>query len=384
MKIDLGHENVLFIHVTLIPYISQSEEIKTKPTQHSVKELMQAGVVPDMIVCRTNVHLTDEHKSKIALFCNISKQNVFENFDAASIYDVPAMLEAQNISDTVCSHLKIECAKPDIREWSQLVSKGHTLDKIGNTIDVALVGKYVSLKDAYLSISESLRHACIFNDISLNIKWVDSEAIERENASNFLDDVNAVIIPGGFGDRGIEGKINAMRYARENKIPCFGICLGMQLMAIEFARNVVGFENANSTEFDGEVEYPIIDIMEGQKKVNEKGATMRRGSYPCDLLDEHSIAYKSYGRASVNERHRHRYEFNNRYMDIMKEKGIRISGVYSAQNLVEVIEVIDHPWMVGVQFHPEFKSRLNKPHPLFCTFIAAAKENKISKEIEIS
>ena len=382
VKSDLGYENVLFIHVTLIPYISKSEEIKTKPTQHSVKELMQAGVVPDIIVCRTSVHLTEEHKSKISLFCNIRRVNVFENYDADSIYEVPAMLEAQNLSDIVCNHLNIECAKLDLREWNQLISKQRTLEKMDNVINVALVGKYVSLKDAYISIAESLSHACIFNDVSLNIKWIDSEIIERENIDEHFENIDAIIIPGGFGDRGVEGKINAIKYARENKIPCFGICLGMQLMAVEFARNVIGFDNAHSTEFNEDTEYPIISIMEGQKKVHEKGATMRRGSYPCDLLDENTIAYKSYGRSSINERHRHRYEFNNDYIEIMKEKGIRMAGVYSAQNLIEIIEIVEHPWMVGVQFHPEFKSRINKPHPLFCTFINAAKENKAGKEIQ--
>ncbi len=399
IRSQLGSENVLFIHVTLIPYIAKSEEIKTKPTQHSVKELMQTGIVPDIVVCRTSMHLTEEHKNKISLFCNIDRKHVFENFDADSIYDVPAMLEAQNLSDIVCSHLRIECAKPNLKEWNNLVSKLHTLEKLGNTVNIALVGKYASLKDAYISVVESLNHACIHNDVSLNIKWVDAEDLERENLERrdlidkeenrrnnmggCFDDVDAIIVPGGFGDRGVDGKMKAIRYARENKIPCFGICLGMQLMAVEFARNVVGFENANSTEFDENTDDPVISIMEGQKRVHDKGATMRLGSYTCDLVDESSISYASYQSSSVDERHRHRYEFNNAYMEMMKNKGIRIAGVYSAQNLVEIIEVVDHPWMVGVQFHPEFKSRINRPHPLFASFIKAAKDNKISKEMNI-
>ncbi len=382
VRIDLGAENVLFIHVTLIPYIAKSEEIKTKPTQHSVKELMQAGVVPDIVVCRTNMHLTEEHRNKISLFCNIDRRHVFENFDADSIYDVPAMLEAQNLSDIVCKHLNIETPKPNLKEWNELVTKQHTLKELGNTVNIALVGKYAGLKDAYISIVESLGHACIDNDVSLNIKWIDAEDLERDDCiKKYFENINAIIVPGGFGDRGIDGKMNAIKYARENKVACFGICLGMQLMAVEFARNVVGFENANSTEFDPNTEYPIISLMEGQKRVHDKGGTMRLGSYPCDLIDENSISYSSYGCTNINERHRHRYEFNNVYMEIMKDKGIRVAGMYSEQNLVEIIEVVDHPWMVGVQFHPEFKSRINRPHPLFSTFIKAAKENKISKEI---
>ncbi len=381
VRSDLGAENVLFIHVTLIPYIAKSEEIKTKPTQHSVKELMQIGVVPDIVVCRTTMHLTEEHKNKISLFCNIDRKHVFENYDADSIYDVPAMLEAQNMSDVVCKHLNIETPKPNLKEWYALVNKLHTLEKLDNTVNIALVGKYASLKDAYISVVESLNHACIHNDVTLNIKWIDAEDLERDHFEECFENIHAIIVPGGFGDRGVDGKINAIRYARERRVPCFGICLGMQLMAVEFARNVVGFENANSTEFDETTEYPVISIMEGQKRVQDKGATMRLGSYPCDLPDESSVSYASYGCSSINERHRHRYEFNNGYTEIMKNKGIRIAGVNSSLGLVEIIEVVDHPWMVGVQFHPEFKSRINRPHPLFLTFIKAAKDNKISREI---
>lgn len=383
IRAELGIENVLFIHVTLIPYIDKSEELKTKPTQHSVKELMQTGIIPDIIVCRTKKHLSGEHKQKISTLCNTNGKNVISNYDADSIYDVPAMLEAQNLSDIVCDHLRIECQKPNLQEWSKFVTKLHTLEKLGSTVNVALVGKYSSLKDAYISVVESLTHACIQNDIALNINWVDAEDLERNALNEYFSDVDAIIVPGGFGDRGVDGKINAIKYARENKIPCFGICLGMQLMAVEFARNVMGCNNANSTEFDEDTEHPIISLMEGQKRLHDKGGTMRLGSYTCDLIDENSISSTSYNTSSVEERHRHRYEFNNGYMEQMKNKGMRIAGMYSAQNLVEIIEVIDHPWMVGVQFHPEFKSRINRPHPLFVTFIKAAKDRKISKEMNV-
>lgn len=377
VKTEKGFENTLYIHVTLIPYLSKSEEIKTKPTQHSVKELMQAGVVPDIIVCRTGIHLTDEHKSKIALFCNIPKENVFENYDTESIYEVPAILESQGLSDVVCKHLNIECVKSDMREWNDIVAKQRELAKIGTDINITLVGKYTSLKDAYLSISESLKHASIPNDANINIRWVNSETLEREDYKEYFFDVDGIIVPGGFGDRGIEGKINAIRYAREYKIPCFGICLGMQLMAIEYARNVLGLNGAHSTEFNAETEHPIISLIEEQKSINEKGATMRRGAYPCDLLHG-SLAYKAYGKDNIKERHRHRYEFNNEYMEQMKKAGLRFSGMYSEKMLVEIIEVENHPWMLGVQFHPEFKSRLNRPHPLFTAFVEHAKKYKLT------
>ncbi len=377
VRADLGYENTIYVHVTLIPFIKSSEEIKTKPTQHSVKELMQIGITPDMIVCRTDKHLLNEHKEKISLFCNIPKENVFENYDADSIYEVPIMLENQKISDIVCKHFKIESNKVNLDDWSELLRKQKEIKIKNNRVTIGLVGKYVSMKDAYISYAEALGHAGIPNDTNVDINWIQAEDLEKdEDISEILKSCNALIVTGGFGSRGILGKINAVKYARENNIPFLGVCLGMQLMAIEFARNVLKLENANSIEFDKDTEYPIVSMMEEQKKITLKGGTMRLGSYNC-LLKEDSLAHKIYGENIIKERHRHRFEFNSSYKNEMESKGFIITGTLEGNDeIIEIVELSNHPFMIGVQFHPEFKSRFNKPHPLFVSLIAHAKNTK--------
>ena len=376
IKTELGQYNVLYVHVTLIPFISSSEEIKTKPTQHSVKELMQSGIIPDIIVCRTSQHLQESHRNKIALFCNVPKGNVFENFDEPNIYGVPLMLEAQGLSDVVCRHFKLETAKIDLTNWTDLVRKQKKISIESGRVKIAIVGKYVAMKDAYISLSEALNHGGIYNDINVDIDWISAEDLEDvDDISKYFNGVHGLIIPGGFGERGIEGKIEAIRYARENKIPYFGICLGMQLMSIEFARNVLKLEDANTIEVNENAKNPIITIMEDQKKSILKGGTMRLGAFDCDIK-EGSLAHKLYGKTIISERHRHRYEFNNAYIEKMEAAGFVITGHFKDANLVEIAEVKDHPYMIGVQFHPELKSRITNPHPLFVGFIDAAKKFK--------
>ena len=376
IKTELGQYNVLYVHVTLIPFISSSEEIKTKPTQHSVKELMQSGIIPDIIVCRTSQHLQESHRNKIALFCNVPKGNVFENFDEPNIYGVPLMLEAQGLSDVVCRHFKLETAKIDLTNWTDLVRKQKKISIESGRVKIAIVGKYVAMKDAYISLSEALNHGGIYNDINVDIDWISAEDLEDvDDISKYFNGVHGLIIPGGFGERGIEGKIEAIRYARENKIPYFGICLGMQLMSIEFARNVLKLEDANTIEVNENAKNPIITIMEDQKKSILKGGTMRLGAFDCDIK-EGSLAHRLYGKTTISERHRHRYEFNNAYIEKMEAAGFVITGHFKDANLVEIAEVKDHPYMIGVQFHPELKSRITNPHPLFVGFIDAAKKFK--------
>ncbi|MEI0524357.1 CTP synthase [Brachyspira murdochii] len=374
VKTQLGQDNVLYIHVTLIPFIKSSEEIKTKPTQHSVKELMQSGIIPDIVVCRTSQHLQESHKKKIALFCNVPKDNVFENFDEPNIYGVPLMLEAQGLSDVVCRHFKLETAKIDLTNWTDLVCKQKNIAIQNDKVKIAIVGKYVSMKDAYISLTEALNHGGIYNDVNVDIDWISAEDLEDiEDISKYFQGVHGLIIPGGFGERGLEGKIEAIKYARENKIPYFGICLGMQLMSVEFARNVLKLEDANTIEVNENVKNPIITLMEEQKKNILKGGTMRLGAFDCDIK-EGSLAHKLYGKTTISERHRHRYEFNNAYTDKMEKAGFIITGKLKNGNLVEIAEVKDHPYMIGVQFHPELKSRITNPHPLFVGFIEAAKK----------
>ncbi len=370
VKGDVGRENCLYIHVTLVPYIEKSGELKTKPTQHSVKELLSLGIQPDIIVCRSERPIPEEHKDKIALFCNVQKKAVIENLDADSLYHVPLMLEKQGLADTVCEMLGIEKKDPDLKEWKALADKALNLKK---KVKIALVGKYVSLHDAYISIVESLKHAGIANDADVDIKWVDSEDITDDNVNETFSDVNGILVPGGFGNRGIEGKIKAIRYARENNVPFFGICLGMQLSVVEFARNVLNFKNANSAEFDEKTEYPVIDIMAEQKEIENMGGTMRLGLYPCKLTDG-LICKSLYGQDLIYERHRHRYEFNNKYIEEFEKAGMKISGRSPSETLVEIVEIPSHKWFVGVQFHPEFKSRINRPHPVFLGFVKAALE----------
>ena len=377
IKAELGQENVLYIHVTLIPFISSSEEIKTKPTQHSVKQLMQSGIIPDIIVCRTNKHLEDSHKAKIALFCNLPKQNVFENFDEPNIYNVPLMLESQGLSDVVCKHFKLETEKIDLSNWNDLIIKQKNIAIKNERVKIAIVGKYIAMKDAYISLIEALNHGGIYNDINVDIKWISAETLEvGKDIDSHFKDVNGFIIPGGFGERGIEGKIEAIKYARENKIPYLGICLGMQLMCVEFARNILGYKEANTIEVNENTKYPIITLMEEQKKNILKGGTMRLGAYPCEIKEE-SLAYKLYKNKIISERHRHRYEFNNEYINEMKKNGLIITGKLQNGELAEIVEVKNHPYMIGVQFHPELKSRITNPHPLFVGLIDAAKKTNL-------
>ncbi|WP_058485879.1 CTP synthase [Defluviitalea phaphyphila] len=371
---EVGKENVLYIHVTLIPYLSKSGEMKTKPTQHSVKELRSIGIQPDIIVCRTEHSLSKEMKEKISLFCNVEKDCVIENLDAETLYEVPLMLEKEGLAKIVCKKLNMDCVEPDLVEWEQMVQKEKNPK---SSVKVALVGKYVELHDAYISIVESLKHAGIYNEVEVEIDWINSEKINLENINDVLKEADAILVPGGFGDRGVEGKILAITYARENKVPYFGICLGMQCAVIEFARNVVGLKEAHSSELNPNTPYPVIDLMPEQKDIDDLGGTMRLGAYPCKVIKD-TFAYNAYGEDLIYERHRHRYEFNNEYRQELIEKGLIIAGLSPDDRLVEMIEIKDHPWFVGVQFHPEFLSRPNRPHPLFRDFIKAAikyKEN---------
>ena len=372
VKKDIGKDNVLYIHVTLVPYIAGAGELKTKPTQHSVKELRSIGIQPDIIVCRTEHPISEKMKEKIALFCDVEPEAVIENITAPSIYDVPVLMEKEGLDTIALKKLGLPDLPKDMTEWHAMVKRIHTSYK--TRVCVAVVGKYVDLQDAYISITESLHHAAVFNQADLKIKWVNAEKIE--NASVNLDEVFAevdgILVPGGFGNRGIEGKIRAICYAREKKLPFLGICLGMQCAVIEFARDVAGMTGANSTEFYDETEYPVIALMNEQKDVTDLGGTMRLGQYPC-VTKEESLARKAYGEVLISERHRHRWEFNNIYKEALTVKGLRIGGTSPDGKLVEIIELDRalHPWFVGVQFHPEFKSRPTRPHPLFRDFVAA-------------
>ncbi len=366
-KTDIGRENVLYIHVTLVPYLKAAQELKTKPTQHSVKELRSIGIQPDIIVCRSEEPLFRELKDKIALFCDIDKDAVIEVVDAESIYQVPLMLEEQGMAEIVSSHLNIPHRTPSLDEWKRVVSTYFNPQK---TVQVAVVGKYVDLKDAYLSIAEALCHGGLAHETNVQITWVDAEKLEDKNAGDVLGGVQGIVIPGGFGSRGIPGKAKAAAYARENQIPFLGVCLGMQCAVIEFARSVCGLKGANSKEFDSHTPHPVFSLRPGQEKLEESERTMRLGKYPCKLVPD-SKAYAAYGKEMVEERHRHRYEFNNDYRELITEKGMRVTGTSPDGRLVEIIELPEHPWFVACQFHPEFKSRPNRPHPLFRDFIAA-------------
>ncbi|MBS3975762.1 MAG: CTP synthase [Syntrophomonadaceae bacterium] len=368
LKGDLGRDNVMYIHVTLVPFLKAPGEAKTKPTQHSVKELRSIGIQPDVIVCRTERPLSREMEEKIALFCDIDREAVIQAIDAETIYEVPLMLENEGLDEIVVERLKLECPLPDLHDWALLVQK---CKNPRHSICVALVGKYVVLADAYLSVAESLRHAGIFHQVQIEIRWIYSADLTPDNVAAKLAGVDAVLVPGGFGDRGVEGKIAAIRYARENGLPFLGLCLGMQLAVVEFARNICNLPGANSTEFDPGTLYPVIDLLPEQKHVDKKGGTMRLGSYPCNLLPG-SKAMDAYGEMHIHERHRHRFEFNNDFRESMEAAGMVFSGASPDGRLVEVIEIKDHPWFVACQFHPEFKSRPNRPHPLFRDFVGKA------------
>ena len=372
IRSDLGRENVCYIHCTLLPYIKAAGEMKTKPTQQSVKELRGLGIQPDIIVVRNELALTDELRAKISLFCDIPKQNVIESRDVSNLYQLPLNLKAQKIDDIVLKHFNLTAKEADMEEWTSLVER---VDNLKDEVRIALVGKYVELHDAYISVVESLKHAGYKHNSKVKIDWIQSEDITEENVHEYLKEADGILVPGGFGDRGVEGKITTIKYARENKIPFFGICLGMQLAAVEFARNVCGLTGAHSSELDPNTPYPIINLLPDQENVVEMGGTLRLGSYPCTLT-EGSQAHKEYGEINITERHRHRYEFNNFYRERLTNKGLVLSGVSPDGRLVEIVELPEHPWFVAGQFHPEFKSRLEKAHPLFAGFIKASLENK--------
>ena len=372
IRSDLGRENVCYIHCTLLPYIKAAGEMKTKPTQQSVKELRGLGIQPDIIVVRNELALTDELRAKISLFCDIPKQNVIESRDVSNLYQLPLNLKAQKIDDIVLKHFNLTAKEADMEEWTSLVER---VDNLKDEVRIALVGKYVELHDAYISVVESLKHAGYKHNSKVKIDWIQSEDITEENVHEYLKEADGILVPGGFGDRGVEGKITTIKYARENKIPFFGICLGMQLAAVEFARNVCGLTGAHSSELDPNTPYPIINLLPDQENVVEMGGTLRLGSYPCTLT-EGSQAHKEYSEINITERHRHRYEFNNFYRERLTNKGLVLSGVSPDGRLVEIVELPEHPWFVAGQFHPEFKSRPEKAHPLFAGFIKASLENK--------
>ena len=376
IKWEVGEENCMYIHVTLMPYLRMVGELKTKPTQHSVKELRTIGIEPDIIVCRTEVELTDDLKRKIALFCNVSPKNVVQNLDAETLYEVPIMLRKENLDTLVCQRLGLPDTQSDIPDWEQIVKiQKSTKDHV----KIAIVGKYIDLHDAYLSIVESLTHAGIANKLDVEILWINAVELEETcDVATLLKEADGVIVPGGFGERGIEGKIKAIQYCREKKVPFFGICLGMQLAVIEFARNVLGHREANSTEHCSDTPHPFIDLMPEQKNITNMGGTMRLGSYKC-CINKDTFAYAAYKTEEINERHRHRYEFNNIYFEEITKAGMRVAGVNPDHGLVEIMEVADHPWFVGVQFHPEFTSRPRRSHPWFRELVAAAKKYDASR-----
>ncbi len=375
LRYDLGWENVLFIHVTLVPYLPMSGELKTKPTQHSVKELRSIGIQPDIIVCRTDHSLNEDLRRKIALFCNVRPDEVIENIDTDIVYEVPLLLQDEQLDQMVLNKLNLSCKPASMEKWHQLVEKVKVLNE---TVDIALVGKYVSLRDAYMSINEALFHAGLDNDVAVNVISVPAEELESGDNNSILDKVDGVIVPGGFGERGIEGKINAVKLSREKKVPFLGLCLGMQCAVIEFARNVAGISHAHSTEFEPDTDGPIINYLPGQDQVKQLGGTLRLGAYPCSIR-QGTLAGKAYKTDMVRERHRHRYEFNNAFREQMENSGMVFSGINEESDLVEIIELKEHPWFMAVQFHPEFKSRPTKSHPLFRDFVNAAKAHRHKK-----
>ena len=371
VAVEKGRQNVLYIHVPLIVQIPGSGELKSKPTQHSVKELLSVGIQPDILVCRTDAEISEDVRHKIALFCNVEPDCVIQNLTAQTLYEAPLLLEREGLADCVCRKLGLGNVQPDLTEWTAMVRR---IKAAKRHVRIALVGKYIQLHDAYLSVSESLFHAAAANDAVCDIKWVDSEELTQENIDDVLGDCEGILVPGGFGDRGIEGMILAARYAREKDVPYLGICLGMQIAVIEFARNVVGWADANSAEFTSSSLHPVIDLMPEQQGITAKGGTMRLGQYPC-ALDKESKAYELYGEETIYERHRHRYELNNDFREELCEKGLRLAGLSPDGRLVEVVENPANRWFVAAQFHPEFKSRPNKPQPLFYGFVKAALES---------
>lgn len=366
--IEQNDEDVIYIHVTLLPYISGSNELKSKPTQHSVKELQGLGIKPDILVCRSDGSIPEGMKEKMALFCNVKKQNIIENKTVQDLYEVPLMLEDEGLANVVCEKLHLENKEPKNDEWKEMIDRIKNLEV--KNVNVAIVGKYVELEDSYLSVIESLKHGGFANNTKVNIELVDSEKINSSNVKDILEKYNGILVPGGFGNRGINGKIETIKYARENNIPFLGICLGMQLSVIEFARNVAKIEDANSAEFDEICKNPVIHIMENQKEISRKGGTMRLGAYPCKIKHD-TLAYEIYKQDTISERHRHRFEFNNEYKQILENNGLICSGTSPDGSLVEIVEITANKFFIAVQFHPEFKSRPDKPAPLFREFIKA-------------
>lgn len=370
--LEKNKEDVLYVHVTLLPYISGSNEIKSKPTQHSVKELQSLGIQPDILVCRTEINIPETIREKLALFCNVRKTSVIQNMTADCLYAVPLMLEKEGLARETCNHLRLESFVPDNSKWEEMVENiRHIKDE--ENVKIALVGKYVQLEDSYISVVESLQHAGFINKVKVKIEMIDSEIITAENVKDKLSKYNGVVVPGGFGNRGIEGMIESIKYVRENNIPFLGICLGMQMTVVEYARNVLGLKDSNSAEFSSSTKNPVIHIMEDQKNIKKKGGTMRLGSYPCNIK-EGSIANKIYGKTKVEERHRHRFEYNNDYRERLEKAGLICSGVSPDGSLVEIVELKEHPYFIAGQFHPELKSRPNRPAPLFVGLIQAAKK----------
>ena len=376
--VEYGRENCVFIHVTLVPYLAASDELKSKPTQHSVKEMLALGIQPDIIVCRTEHPLTDDIKNKIALFCNVSKECVIENNNCDILYAVPMMLKEQKMDEVVMKKLGIDAPNQDLSDWEEML---YALRNPKQTVKIALVGKYVELHDSYISVNEALKHGGISTMSAVDIHWIDSESLEADGANldEILGDMDGILVPGGFGSRGIEGKILAAYYARTHDIPYLGICLGMQIAIIEFARNVLKMQGANSAEINPETPFPLIDILPEKKNISDLGGTLRLGQYPC-ILNEKSKSYQLYGEKEIFERHRHRYEVNNDYRDSLLQGGMIFAGTSPDNHIVEMIELPDHPWFVACQFHPEFKSRPNKPHPLFRGFVTAAAERMKNKK----
>jgi CTP synthase len=374
-RADRGHQNVLYIHLTLVPYLPTAGELKTKPTQHSVKELREIGIQPDILLCRCDRKIPRDMKAKIALFCNVREEAVITALDVASIYEVPVNFNEQGLDERIADYLNIWTKAPDLTSWKRIVKR---IREPASETTIAIVGKYVELTESYKSLSEALIHGGIATDCRVNLKYVDSEALERHGIGDTLADVDGILVPGGFGERGSEGKIAAISYARENKIPFFGICLGMQMAVVEFARNICGIEDAYSAEFREDAKNPVIHIMEGQKSVTRKGGTMRLGAYPCVLADG-TLARRIYGQQDISERHRHRYELNNAYRKFLREAGLVFSGIYPEEDLVEIMELPDHPWFLGCQFHPEFRSRPMEPHPLFESFVGACLKQRGKK-----
>ena len=367
---DVGHENAILIHVTLIPYIKASGELKTKPTQASVKDLQGMGIWPDILVCRSEHPLDNHLKDKIALFCNVPSSHVLQNLDVEYLYEAPLAMEREHLAQVACECLHLPCPEPDLTDWTAMVD---ALRHPTSKVRIAIVGKYIQLHDAYISVVEALKHGGIASHSVVELKWVDSELVNDANAAEYLSDVDGILVPGGFGDRGIEGKISAIRYARENNVPFLGLCLGMQMAIVEFARHVIGYDDAHSVELDPNTTHPMIHLMPDQDGIEDIGGTLRLGSYPC-ILDKDTKAYELYGDETIHERHRHRYEVNNDYREVLRQAGMTLSGISPDGRIIEMIELKEHPFFLATQADPELKSRPNRPHPLFRGFVAAALE----------